>query len=107
MMDALWNRRRNGPDMPAWNISWLFKRTDGDCPWPLPNVWLGTSIESDEYTWRDGLPVRTGGRQRPTNRYKRFIHPIDRFRLGSSSRPDRSPQSDTSQHARLDGAKPG
>lgn len=22
------------------------------CPWPLPNVWLGTSIESDEYAWR-------------------------------------------------------
>jgi protein gp37 len=21
-------------------------------PWPLPNVWAGTSIESDEYTWR-------------------------------------------------------
>jgi protein gp37 len=24
----------------------------GTCPWPLPNVWLGTSIESDEYCWR-------------------------------------------------------
>jgi protein gp37 len=21
-------------------------------PWPLPNVWIGTSIESDEYCWR-------------------------------------------------------
>lgn len=21
-------------------------------PWPLPNVWLGTSIENDDYTWR-------------------------------------------------------
>ena len=21
-------------------------------PWPLPNVWVGTSIESDDYTWR-------------------------------------------------------
>jgi protein gp37 len=21
-------------------------------PWPLPNVWIGTSIESDEYSWR-------------------------------------------------------
>jgi protein gp37 len=21
-------------------------------PWPLPNVWVGTSIESDEYCWR-------------------------------------------------------
>jgi protein gp37 len=24
----------------------------GDLPWPLPNVWLGTSIESDNYCWR-------------------------------------------------------
>jgi protein gp37 len=21
-------------------------------PWPLPNVWVGTSIENDDYTWR-------------------------------------------------------
>jgi protein gp37 len=21
-------------------------------PWPAPNVWLGTSIENDDYTWR-------------------------------------------------------
>ncbi|WP_293003365.1 phage Gp37/Gp68 family protein [Mycobacterium sp.] len=21
-------------------------------PWPLPNVWMGTSVESDEYCWR-------------------------------------------------------
>jgi protein gp37 len=21
-------------------------------PWPLPNTWVGTSIESDDYTWR-------------------------------------------------------
>jgi len=21
-------------------------------PWPLPNAWVGTSIESDDYTWR-------------------------------------------------------
>lgn len=21
-------------------------------PWPLPNVWIGTSVESDEYGWR-------------------------------------------------------
>jgi protein gp37 len=21
-------------------------------PWPLPNVWIGTSIENDDYTWR-------------------------------------------------------
>lgn len=52
MMQALWDLRRNGPSMPAWNIGWLFERTDGECPWPLPNVWLGTSIESDDYTGR-------------------------------------------------------
>lgn len=52
MMDALWDLRRNGPSMPAWATRWVFERTDGNCPWPLPNVWLGTSIESDEYTWR-------------------------------------------------------
>ena len=28
-------------------------------PWPLPNVWAGTSIESDEYTWRAGFVRRT------------------------------------------------
>jgi len=21
-------------------------------PWPLPHVWIGTSIENDDYTWR-------------------------------------------------------
>lgn len=52
MMTALWELRRNGPTIPAWNVRWLFERTDGVCPWPLPNVWLGTSIESDEYTGR-------------------------------------------------------
>jgi protein gp37 len=52
MMDALWGLGRNSPSMPTWNIRWLFERTNGGCPWPLPNVWLGTSIESDEYAWR-------------------------------------------------------
>ncbi|MFR9754049.1 DUF5131 family protein [Nocardia sp. 004] len=27
-------------------------RPAANAPWPLPNVWLGTSIESDEYCWR-------------------------------------------------------
>lgn len=36
---------------------WTTTRTsDGETlwspPWPLPNVWLGTSIESNEYCWR-------------------------------------------------------
>lgn len=26
--------------------------SEHDDPWPLPNVWVGTSIESDRYTWR-------------------------------------------------------
>lgn len=52
MMNALWDLRRHGPDMPALNVSLLMHRTGGQCPWPLPNVWLGTSIESDEYTSR-------------------------------------------------------
>lgn len=35
-------------------------------PWPLPNVWLGTSIESDDYAWRaDDL--------RATNAAVRFV----------------------------------
>lgn len=28
-------------------------------PWPLPNVWIGTSIESDDYTWRADFLRRT------------------------------------------------
>jgi protein gp37 len=28
-------------------------------PWPLPNVWIGTSIESDEYCWRADEVRRT------------------------------------------------
>ncbi|MDD4865623.1 MAG: phage Gp37/Gp68 family protein [Mycobacterium sp.] len=52
MMDSLWRLRRDSTSMPAWNIRWLFERTDDGCPWPLPNVWLGTSIEADEYAWR-------------------------------------------------------
>lgn len=30
-----------------------------DIPWPLPNVWLGTSIESDDYLWRADALRRT------------------------------------------------
>lgn len=28
-------------------------------PWPLPNIWVGTSIESDEYCWRADYLRRT------------------------------------------------
>lgn len=35
---------------------WTTTETGGSTlwspPWPLPNVWIGTSIESDEYCWR-------------------------------------------------------
>lgn len=35
---------------------WRTTGTGGDTvwlpPWPLPNVWIGTSIESEEYCWR-------------------------------------------------------
>lgn len=36
--------------------SWTTTDTDDGTlwtpPWPLPNVWVGTSIETDDYTWR-------------------------------------------------------
>jgi protein gp37 len=35
-----WSPRRDGPGR-VWVP-----------PWPLPNVWVGTSVELDEYTWR-------------------------------------------------------
>jgi protein gp37 len=30
----------------------LFEQTNGDCRWPLPDVWLGIWIESSEYLRR-------------------------------------------------------
>jgi protein gp37 len=51
MRDALLDIRSHGPSLPDWVIRLLFART-AQCPWPLPNVWLGTSTESDEYCWR-------------------------------------------------------
>ena len=51
MQDALLDIRSHGPSLPDWAMRLLFART-AQCPWPLPNVWLGTSIESDEYCWR-------------------------------------------------------
>jgi protein gp37 len=35
------------------------ERLRGEIPAPLPNVWLGTSIESDEYCWRADELLRT------------------------------------------------
>jgi protein gp37 len=31
---------------------WTRHGTIWSPPWPLPNVWVGTSIEDDDYTWR-------------------------------------------------------
>lgn len=36
-----------------------YARTLDADAWPLPNVWLGTSIENDTYTWRTGYLHRT------------------------------------------------
>jgi protein gp37 len=50
--DALRDIRRTAPvvwsNSQARMLDWPAART----PWPLPNVWLGTSIESDEYCSR-------------------------------------------------------
>ncbi|MFI6959676.1 DUF5131 family protein [Nocardia sp. NPDC050408] len=34
------------------HADWAFDAISGDDRWPLPNVWIGTSIESDEFCWR-------------------------------------------------------
>jgi protein gp37 len=36
----------------GWTTTETAKGTLWSPSWPLPNVWLGTSIESDEYCWR-------------------------------------------------------
>jgi protein gp37 len=51
MHEALLDLRRHGPRLPDPTTRLLSTRA-AQCPWPLPNVWLGTSIESDEYCWR-------------------------------------------------------
>jgi protein gp37 len=51
MHEALLNLRRHGPRLPDPTTRLLLARA-AQCPWPLPNVWLGTSIEADEYCWR-------------------------------------------------------
>jgi protein gp37 len=51
MQETLLNVRRDGPALPAPATRMLAARVT-KCPWPLPNVWLGTSIECDEYSWR-------------------------------------------------------
>jgi protein gp37 len=39
-------------DMTGWTTESGVEDRVWMPPWPLPNVWVGTSIESDEYTWR-------------------------------------------------------
>ncbi len=51
MGEVLHNLHTRGPVLPAGAARTLAARLE-HCPWPLPNVWLGTSIESDEYSWR-------------------------------------------------------
>ena len=36
----------------GWTTTATAQGTLWSPPWPLPNVWLGTSIESEEYCWR-------------------------------------------------------
>ena len=55
--------RFNGP-LPVEDINttleWIdIRERRGEIPTPLPNVWLGTSIESDEYCWRADELLRT------------------------------------------------
>jgi protein gp37 len=51
MAEVLHKLNTRGPVLPAGAARTLAARLE-HCPWPLPNVWLGTSIESDEYSWR-------------------------------------------------------
>lgn len=36
----------------GWTTTRTSEGTLWPPPWPLPNVWIGTSIESDQYCWR-------------------------------------------------------
>ena len=38
--------------MTGWTPEYGVKGRVWMPPWPLPNTWIGTSIESDDYTWR-------------------------------------------------------
>lgn len=37
---------------PGWTVSETAAGNLRVPPWPLPNVWVGTSVESDDYCWR-------------------------------------------------------
>jgi protein gp37 len=51
-LDALLELRRTAPVVWSTEQARLVEWPAGRTPWPLPNVWLGASIESDEYAWR-------------------------------------------------------
>lgn len=52
MVDALLQLRTYAPVVWSAGQARLLDWPAARMPWPLPNVWLGTSIESDTYTWR-------------------------------------------------------
>jgi len=39
-------------DMSGWAPEGSLEDRVWMPPWPVPNVWVGTSVENDEYTWR-------------------------------------------------------
>jgi protein gp37 len=54
---AFWFRVNDAADaaddaLTAINPRWPGVPSLDPVPWPLPNVWAGTSIENDDYTWR-------------------------------------------------------
>ena len=54
---AFWFRVNDAADaatdaLTAINPRWPGVPSMDPVPWPLPNVWAGTSIENDDYTWR-------------------------------------------------------
>jgi protein gp37 len=51
-LDALLELRRSARVVWSAEQARLLDWPSARMPWPLPNVWLGTSIESDEYVWR-------------------------------------------------------
>jgi protein gp37 len=47
-----WTVSKANPDRVAGVADNADHRIYHEAPWPLPNVWIGTSIESDQYCWR-------------------------------------------------------
>ena len=61
-------------------------RCDAPVPWPLPNVWLGVTCESNDYLWRVEELVRTPAAVRWVNAH--LLGPLDlNRRPGGSSDP--------------------